>query len=223
MRRYKCVQFVYDTFKQSGFPFLKPLSLYTFFRNALSLALLDELKSRLVDASTDNKVKVLILGHTGSVFSAGHDLKELVRSHLLRYKIIFLHSLFVWLFTEHHNINFYRCFLYVSMLNWTCWSKLWNSSRIQSTRRVHLESLSLQRSKMMLSYYCYQTEALQSHGLQTVTHKAFHLFLYSICATLIFVLLSRSSFLLHISLKKLDQSSTRKSSNVAPRSWILSK
>lgn len=47
-------------------------------RNALSLALLDELKSRLVDASTDNKVKVLILGHTGSVFSAGHDLKELL-------------------------------------------------------------------------------------------------------------------------------------------------
>ena len=51
---------------------------YLFFRNALSLAMLDELKARLIDASTDIKVKVIILGHTGSVFSAGHDLKELV-------------------------------------------------------------------------------------------------------------------------------------------------
>ena len=40
--------------------------------------MLDELKARLEDASTDKQVKVLILGHTGSVFSAGHDLKELV-------------------------------------------------------------------------------------------------------------------------------------------------
>jgi len=40
--------------------------------------MLDELKARLEDASTDNNVKVVILGHTGSVFSAGHDLKELV-------------------------------------------------------------------------------------------------------------------------------------------------
>ena len=47
-------------------------------RNALSLAMLDEVKQRLEDVSLDQKVKVVVLGHTGSVFSAGHDLKELV-------------------------------------------------------------------------------------------------------------------------------------------------
>lgn len=40
--------------------------------------MLDELKTRLEDASNDKNVKIVILGHTGSVFSAGHDLKELV-------------------------------------------------------------------------------------------------------------------------------------------------
>lgn len=51
--------------------------------------MLNELKSRLEDASTDNKVKVLILGHTGSVFSAGHDLKELVIFFWLSYPYLF--------------------------------------------------------------------------------------------------------------------------------------
>ena len=48
------------------------------FRNALSLAMLDELKSQLVSGADTHSVKVIIIGHNGNVFSAGHDLKELV-------------------------------------------------------------------------------------------------------------------------------------------------
>ncbi|XP_076437794.1 enoyl-CoA hydratase domain-containing protein 3, mitochondrial-like [Babylonia areolata] len=44
-------------------------------RNALSLAMLNQLHMAL---STDNEdVRVIVLTHTGPVFSAGHDLKEL--------------------------------------------------------------------------------------------------------------------------------------------------
>jgi len=46
-------------------------------RNALSLAMLDELKSQLVSGADTHSVKVIIIGHNGNVFSAGHDLKEL--------------------------------------------------------------------------------------------------------------------------------------------------
>jgi len=46
-------------------------------RNALSLALLDELKSELLHSSQDPETRVVIIGHNGPVFSAGHDLKEL--------------------------------------------------------------------------------------------------------------------------------------------------
>lgn len=49
-----------------------------FFRNALSLDLLSELKGELIKTHNDKSVQVVILGHTGKVFSAGHDLKELV-------------------------------------------------------------------------------------------------------------------------------------------------
>eukprot|EP00111_Clytia_hemisphaerica_P020293 TCONS_00059798-protein len=47
-------------------------------RNALSLAMLDELKQHLQDVNMNESVKVVVLCHTGSVFSAGHDLKELL-------------------------------------------------------------------------------------------------------------------------------------------------
>ena len=54
-----------------------------FCRNALSLAMLDELKQHLIDSSVSKDVRVIILGHSGPVFSAGHDLKELVMSWLV--------------------------------------------------------------------------------------------------------------------------------------------
>ena len=54
-----------------------------FCRNALSLAMLDELKQHLIDSSDGKDVRVIILGHSGPVFSAGHDLKELVMSWLV--------------------------------------------------------------------------------------------------------------------------------------------
>lgn len=46
-------------------------------RNALSLDLLNALKRELIKTNNDESVQVLILGHNGRVFSAGHDLKEL--------------------------------------------------------------------------------------------------------------------------------------------------
>ena len=50
-------------------------------RNALSLALLNQLKAELLASSEDEKTRVIILGHNGPVFSAGHDLKELQAEH----------------------------------------------------------------------------------------------------------------------------------------------
>jgi methylglutaconyl-CoA hydratase len=46
-------------------------------RNALSGALVDELKKIFLDAESDNSVKVIILRANGSVFSAGADLDYL--------------------------------------------------------------------------------------------------------------------------------------------------
>ena len=47
-----------------------------FFRNALSLNMLDQLHAALSPDPPD--LRVIIITHTGPVFSAGHDLKELV-------------------------------------------------------------------------------------------------------------------------------------------------
>ena len=49
-------------------------------RNALSLALMRELTSALEQASADKRVRVVILRGNGPVFSAGHDISELVDS-----------------------------------------------------------------------------------------------------------------------------------------------
>ena len=40
--------------------------------------MLDELKQNLTDASINKDVQVIILSASGPVFSAGHNLKELV-------------------------------------------------------------------------------------------------------------------------------------------------
>lgn len=46
-------------------------------RNALSLALIDALKSELDAIAKDKSVRVVIIGANGPAFSAGHDLKEM--------------------------------------------------------------------------------------------------------------------------------------------------
>jgi len=45
--------------------------------NALSIALMTELKAAIERAGRDPEVRVVILRHDGKVFSAGHDLKEM--------------------------------------------------------------------------------------------------------------------------------------------------
>lgn len=49
---------------------------FNFFRNALSLAMLDELKGNILKNSSD--LRCIILKSEGRVFSSGHNLKELV-------------------------------------------------------------------------------------------------------------------------------------------------
>ena len=58
-------------------------------RNALSLALLKELKETMQDIGKDKSVTVVVLGANGSVFSSGHNLKELVGDTLEAYREIF--------------------------------------------------------------------------------------------------------------------------------------
>lgn len=45
-------------------------------RNALSTALVNQLRQALCDASDDPSVRVVVLGHTGGTFCAGADLSE---------------------------------------------------------------------------------------------------------------------------------------------------
>jgi enoyl-CoA hydratase/carnithine racemase len=58
-------------------------------RNALSQAMLAELKDHLGRIGSDQDVKVVILRAEGSVFSAGHDLRELVDGDEAAYASIF--------------------------------------------------------------------------------------------------------------------------------------
>src|SRR5215475_10246397 len=45
-------------------------------RNALSVAMIDQLLAALDTAQRDDAVRVIVLSHTGTVFSSGADLKE---------------------------------------------------------------------------------------------------------------------------------------------------
>jgi enoyl-CoA hydratase/carnithine racemase len=58
-------------------------------RNALSLALMEQLTCALADIGKRSDVAVVILGANGSVFSAGHDLSELVDRSAREYQQIF--------------------------------------------------------------------------------------------------------------------------------------
>jgi len=58
-------------------------------RNALSFELLEELSALLTTISQNNDVRVLIIKGEGKVFSAGHDISQLVGREMLYYKAIF--------------------------------------------------------------------------------------------------------------------------------------
>lgn len=58
-------------------------------RNALSLELLTELKRLLDDIEERNDVSVVIIKGAGKVFSAGHDISQLVGHEMAYYKEIF--------------------------------------------------------------------------------------------------------------------------------------
>lgn len=53
--------------------------------------MLDELKQNLIDASLNRDVQVVILSASGPVFSAGHNLKELVGLTPFERKIYVIH------------------------------------------------------------------------------------------------------------------------------------
>ncbi|MEE2999087.1 MAG: enoyl-CoA hydratase-related protein, partial [Pseudomonadota bacterium] len=46
-------------------------------RNALSSELIGELQQNLDDIAQDKSIRVIILAGNGSIFSSGHDLKEI--------------------------------------------------------------------------------------------------------------------------------------------------
>ena len=58
-------------------------------RNALSLELLKELSALLASIGQDNGIRVVIMKGEGKVFSAGHDISQLVGREMTHYKAIF--------------------------------------------------------------------------------------------------------------------------------------
>jgi enoyl-CoA hydratase/carnithine racemase len=58
-------------------------------RNALCLDMLHELNDLLASISSKTEVKVVIIRGKGKVFSAGHDISELVNGELMNYHDIF--------------------------------------------------------------------------------------------------------------------------------------
>lgn len=58
-------------------------------RNALSLALMRELEASFRDISENDAIQVVVLRANGPVFSAGHDLSELVGQDEQAYRVIF--------------------------------------------------------------------------------------------------------------------------------------
>jgi enoyl-CoA hydratase/carnithine racemase len=58
-------------------------------RNALGLELMEELTAALGELSVDSEVRAIVVEGTGPVFSAGHDLRELVGRDLAFYERVF--------------------------------------------------------------------------------------------------------------------------------------
>jgi enoyl-CoA hydratase/carnithine racemase len=58
-------------------------------RNALSLALMQEMIACLNDIGTNRDIRVVILAAAGKVFSSGHDLSEMVGRNINEYRQLF--------------------------------------------------------------------------------------------------------------------------------------
>jgi enoyl-CoA hydratase/carnithine racemase len=58
-------------------------------RNSLSLALMQELHACLQEIGSSNEVRAVILAASGKVFSAGHDLSEMMNRSINEYRQIF--------------------------------------------------------------------------------------------------------------------------------------
>src|SRR5262249_48598788 len=58
-------------------------------RNALSLELMRELIDCFNRVESDGEIRAVILAASGPVFSAGHDLRELVGASLKEYRLVF--------------------------------------------------------------------------------------------------------------------------------------
>ncbi len=58
-------------------------------RNALSLAMMDEMLEHLGAARDDDRVRVVVIRAVGPVFSSGHDLRELVEGDIEDQTILF--------------------------------------------------------------------------------------------------------------------------------------
>ena len=58
-------------------------------RNALSLAMMDEMLGHLGSANDDDEVRVVVIRAEGSVFSSGHDLRELAEGDIEDQTILF--------------------------------------------------------------------------------------------------------------------------------------
>ncbi len=58
-------------------------------RNALSLAMMDEMLGHLGSAKDDDEVRVVVIRAEGSVFSSGHDLRELAEGDIEDQTILF--------------------------------------------------------------------------------------------------------------------------------------
>ena len=58
-------------------------------RNALSLAMMDEMLGHLESAERDDGVRVIVIRAEGSVYSSGHDLRELAEGNIEDQTILF--------------------------------------------------------------------------------------------------------------------------------------
>lgn len=64
---------------------LKRKRLLIYFRNSLSIAMMQGLIDNISNKQNDNDLRVIVIEGEGPIFSAGHNLKELVRKNLTRY------------------------------------------------------------------------------------------------------------------------------------------
>jgi enoyl-CoA hydratase/carnithine racemase len=71
-------------------------------RNALSFALMQELHNCLEEIGTSKEIRAVILAANGTVFSAGHDLSEMLEGNINEYRKLF--DLCVAMMTKIQNI-----------------------------------------------------------------------------------------------------------------------